>query len=102
MLNNCRVVSSVHTPDSIVLRVLKRASYQWKGISPSADLRPVLKVFGIFGAVRVCFFQFAVRFRPLPGRRSSLPSSLKRQIASDTVCRGTFSKRTFVSLAKQL
>ncbi|GFS65545.1 hypothetical protein TNCV_2469281 [Trichonephila clavipes] len=30
---------------------------------------------------------FTVRFRPLPGRRPSLPSSLKRQIASDTVCR---------------
>ncbi|GFV88191.1 hypothetical protein TNCV_3243401 [Trichonephila clavipes] len=33
-----------------------------------------------------------VRFYPLPGRQPSLPSSLKRQIASDNVCRGTFSK----------
>ncbi|GFW81655.1 hypothetical protein TNCV_2883321 [Trichonephila clavipes] len=28
-----------------------------------------------------------VRFYPLPRRRQSLPSSLKRQIASDIVCR---------------
>ncbi|GFS57628.1 hypothetical protein TNCV_1402571 [Trichonephila clavipes] len=28
-----------------------------------------------------------MHFRPLPGRRLSLPGSLKRQIASDTVCR---------------
>ncbi|GFW42433.1 hypothetical protein TNCV_240301 [Trichonephila clavipes] len=30
---------------------------------------------------------FKVRFSSLPGRRPSLPRSLKRQIASDTVCR---------------
>ncbi|GFW37117.1 uncharacterized protein TNCV_5020151 [Trichonephila clavipes] len=43
---------------------------------------------------------FTVRFRPLPGRRPSLSSSLKRQIALDTVCRGTFSKRTVIFLSK--
>ncbi|GBM13760.1 hypothetical protein AVEN_90022-1 [Araneus ventricosus] len=37
---------------------------------------------------------FTICFRLLPGRRPSLASSLKRQIASDTVCRGTLSKRT--------
>ncbi|GFX01811.1 uncharacterized protein TNCV_1022141 [Trichonephila clavipes] len=30
---------------------------------------------------------FTVRFHPLPERQPSLPSSLKQQIASDTVCR---------------
>ncbi|GFS84127.1 uncharacterized protein TNCV_2365121 [Trichonephila clavipes] len=34
---------------------------------------------------------FTVRFRQLPERRPSLPSSLKWQIASETVCRCTFS-----------
>ncbi|GFV90603.1 hypothetical protein TNCV_2223191 [Trichonephila clavipes] len=43
---------------------------------------------------------FTVRFRPLPERRPSFPGSLKRQIASETVCRGTFTKRTVVFFAE--
>ncbi|GFS79058.1 hypothetical protein TNCV_2303241 [Trichonephila clavipes] len=43
---------------------------------------------------------FTVRFHPHPGRGPSLLRSLKRQIASNTVCRDAFSKRTVISLAQ--
>ncbi|GFU61197.1 hypothetical protein TNCV_1071431 [Trichonephila clavipes] len=39
---------------------------------------------------------FTVHLSPPPGSPPSLLSSLKRHIASNTVCRGTFSKQTTV------
>ncbi|GFW88659.1 peptidyl-prolyl cis-trans isomerase FKBP4 [Trichonephila clavipes] len=60
MFNNCRGAWSVRTPDSIVLGVMNFLKRKELLISekesPIDDLRPVSKVFGIFGAVTSLFF----------------------------------------------
>ncbi|GFU04961.1 hypothetical protein TNCV_1290621 [Trichonephila clavipes] len=115
--NNCpRCLERPHTRFYELIEP-QRASHQGKGISPNADLCPV-SAFSesyefVFFSEKLNFSQltrfsmtlgflevFTVHFRPLPGRRPSLPSSLKWQIASNTVRRGILSKRIAVFLIK--
>ncbi|GFV40938.1 hypothetical protein TNCV_2665291 [Trichonephila clavipes] len=78
MFNNCRAAWSTHTPDSIVLggvmNLLKREEFfiLEKESLLYADLRPVSKVFSIFGGVRVFFFSERLDFSQLASLQSKL------------------------------
>ncbi|GFV45939.1 uncharacterized protein TNCV_1977751 [Trichonephila clavipes] len=110
MFNNYRGVWSVHRSDSIVLGVInllnckellisEKESFPALtcGLSQKFSASPEPIAFGWpYDSL------FTVRFQQLPGRRPSLPSSLKQQIASDTVCRAVQEKPSFLQRGTKL
>ncbi|GFU39181.1 hypothetical protein TNCV_1902771 [Trichonephila clavipes] len=100
MFNNCRGAWSAHTPNSIVSGVLnllncKELLPSEKESLPALTLARLKSFWHLRSRTR-----FTVRFRALPGLRPSLPSSLKRQTASASVCRDLEGNEIVCTLAK--
>ncbi|GFU41748.1 uncharacterized protein TNCV_4467741 [Trichonephila clavipes] len=85
MFNNYRGAWSVHRSDSIVLGVMNLLNRKKLLISEKESL-PVLTCGSSQKFSASPEFVLFMRFQPISGRRPSLPSSMKQQIASDTVC----------------